>query len=316
MPMSNSFSSLFLGRFKPYYLYRLLKWKFGSRAPLGVGLKVTNRCPMGCRHCAWYKPDDPELSTKVWMSLIDEARRRGCIFALFEGGEPTMRDDLQILIDHANSRGMITELFTNGWNPLDVYEPDVFWISVDGLNEMHDRMRTKGSFHRLMENVDKLNKRKVISWTTINRDNVDSLEEICAFLSDRVTGMMFNFFYPYCGVDDLSLSKEERVLTGQKLLGLKSGGYRILNSDAFLERLDEDYTVYPWMGLTISSTGHLHHGCPIEQIQESYDCSECYMVCCREPALAYGLNIKSLNVIIDITCSENGLLWFKPCIDD
>ncbi len=84
-----------------------------------------------------------------------------------------------------------------------------------------------------------------------------------------------------------------------------------MNSDAFLERLGDDYTVYPWMGLTISSFGKILHGCPLDQIRASHYCSICYMVCCREPALAYGFNTASMRSIVDLTCSENGLLWFK-----
>lgn len=196
-PMQDSFLSTSAARFKPYYLYRLVKWKLGDRPPMGVCLKVTARCPMECRHCAWHRSPEPELSTEEWFRLINEARRRGCIFALFEGGEPTMRDDLRELMDHARSRGMITELFTNGWNAFHEYVPDAFRVSVDGVGEIHDWLRTPGSFDRLIENVERVVRKNVISWTTVTRYSMGHLDELCGYLSGRVSGMMFNFFYPY-----------------------------------------------------------------------------------------------------------------------
>ncbi len=306
--MSKFFSRKKLAKFKPYYLYRFLKWKLGDRSPLGVSMKVTSRCPLECKHCPWFNSETEDLPTERWFSLIDEAIGIGCTFALFEGGEPTMREDLGSLIDYAKSKGLYTLIFTNGWNPLDEYYPDVFWISVDEIGEMHDDIRRKGSFERLVNHIERLDRDKIITWTTIHRQNIGRLEELCEFLSRRVAGMMFSFFYPYEGVDDLSLSADERVRVGQRLLELKSE-YNIMNSDAFLSRLDEPYKVYPWMHLNISPEGYIHHGCPVEQAQSSYDCSVCFSVCCREPSLAYNLNISTLRMLSMITRSEDSLLW-------
>ncbi len=290
-----------LAKFKPYYLYRIIKWKLGNRSPLGVGFKLTYRCPLNCIHCSWNTKDEDELSTEEWKKIIDYSRKSGCVIALFEGGEPTLRDDLEILIQYAKEKGMITELFTNAYFPLKEYSPDIFWISVDGIGKKHDEIRGKGAFQKLKDNIEPLDNKKIITWTTISKKNMFELEEIRKTFSNKVEGMMFHFFYPYEDILDYSLTPEERRLVGLKLMDLKSS-YNIIPPKSYLIQLKENYKVYPWINMTVSPNGNIHQGCPVEQIQGEFRCTECYMACCRIPSLAYHFkrdSIRSLYKLVN-----------------
>lgn len=72
-------------------------------------------CNQNCVHCyaAGQKHSgEQELSTEKWKKIIDKCRDACIPQVTFTGGEPTMREDLLELIDHA--KWFITRLNTNG----------------------------------------------------------------------------------------------------------------------------------------------------------------------------------------------------------
>ncbi len=84
-------------------------------APLRLDCALTYRLPPGAK--ADYAPTkrvERELSTEEWKTILDKAWMRGIPHVTFTGGEPTLRDDLPDLIAHAEGRGMVTGLLTDG----------------------------------------------------------------------------------------------------------------------------------------------------------------------------------------------------------
>ncbi len=72
-------------------------------------------CNLKCRHCyAAGQPGAalPELTTNQWKQIINRLREAGVPQLTFTGGEPTLREDLAELIDHA--KWFVTRLNTNG----------------------------------------------------------------------------------------------------------------------------------------------------------------------------------------------------------
>ncbi|MCB4358160.1 pyrroloquinoline quinone biosynthesis protein PqqE [Quatrionicoccus australiensis] len=79
--------------------------------------EVTYRCPLHCVFC--YNPVDfakheAELSTEDWLRVLREGRELGAVQCGFSGGEPLLRDDLEILIGEARQLGYYTNLITSG----------------------------------------------------------------------------------------------------------------------------------------------------------------------------------------------------------
>jgi MoaA/NifB/PqqE/SkfB family radical SAM enzyme len=68
---------------------------------------------VGCGCCA-YQNVERELTTDEWKAVIDKAWQAGIPHVVFTGGEPTLRDDLPILITHAESIGQVSGLLTDG----------------------------------------------------------------------------------------------------------------------------------------------------------------------------------------------------------
>ncbi|MDG0026909.1 pyrroloquinoline quinone biosynthesis protein PqqE [Trinickia sp. Y13] len=85
--------------------------------PLWLLAELTYRCPLHCAFC--YNPVDfashgPELDTDAWRRVIAEARALGAAQIGFSGGEPLVRDDLEVLVAHARTLGYYTNLITSG----------------------------------------------------------------------------------------------------------------------------------------------------------------------------------------------------------
>jgi radical SAM protein with 4Fe4S-binding SPASM domain len=84
-------------------------------APYRMDLAVTYRCQNDCAHCYNARPRTfPELPAGDWKRMIDRLWELGIPHIVFTGGEPTLRKDLPELIAHAEGKGQITGLNTNG----------------------------------------------------------------------------------------------------------------------------------------------------------------------------------------------------------
>jgi radical SAM protein with 4Fe4S-binding SPASM domain len=84
-------------------------------APLRMDLALTFRCQNNCVHCYTGGPHETaELTTAQWKEVIDRLHQIGVFILTFTGGEPTFREDLPELLLHAQNKGMVTGLVTNG----------------------------------------------------------------------------------------------------------------------------------------------------------------------------------------------------------
>jgi len=85
--------------------------------PLWLLAEVTYQCPLHCVFC--YNPVDfaksgPELGTEDWLRVLREARAAGSVQCGFSGGEPLVREDLEVLVAEAHRLGFYTNLLTSG----------------------------------------------------------------------------------------------------------------------------------------------------------------------------------------------------------
>ena len=85
--------------------------------PLWLLAEITYSCPLHCVFC--YNPVDytqsgAELSTEEWFKVLRDARAAGSVQCGFSGGEPLVRDDLELLVAEAHRLGFYTNLLTSG----------------------------------------------------------------------------------------------------------------------------------------------------------------------------------------------------------
>ena len=88
-----------------------------ARAPVGMLCELTHRCPLQCPYCS--NPTDlervaTELTTEEWQSVMRQAGELGILQVHLSGGEPTVRKDLEEILESAVKAGLYTNLITAG----------------------------------------------------------------------------------------------------------------------------------------------------------------------------------------------------------
>ena len=84
--------------------------------PYAVLAELTHRCPLQCPYCSnplELERSSNELETKDWLRVIDQAAAMGILHIHFSGGEPTVRKDLEVLVEHAAKVGLYSNLITS-----------------------------------------------------------------------------------------------------------------------------------------------------------------------------------------------------------
>lgn len=91
-------------------------------------------CNQKCVHCyaaGQLQANEEELSTEEWKKIIEKCRQVCIPQVTFTGGEPTMREDLVELINHA--RWFVTRLNTNGIKLTKEYCRELSEASLDSV---------------------------------------------------------------------------------------------------------------------------------------------------------------------------------------
>jgi len=123
---------------------------------------LVRRCNLTCRHCYSISADvdfPGELSTDEVYAAMDDLKRFGVPVLILSGGEPLLRSDLPDIARRAKSMGFYVGLSTNGTlignhnvGELADIGFDYLGISLDGIEETHDRFRRKaGAFRAALE---------------------------------------------------------------------------------------------------------------------------------------------------------------------
>jgi len=262
-----------------YLAYRHAGWLLRRRAPLVAALKLTMRCNLNCRHCPWTQDQTQDLSTPAWMQIMKDLSRQGVLHVVLEGGEPTLRDDLQELIVCGKQLGMRVTIATNGTKSLHRYTPDRFLISVDGLEKQHDALRGQGAFALLMKNLSSTSLPKV-ALISLSQENVDQVLPILETFSEHLDGFWYSFVYDYRGQPQLALNRAQKQKVAKILLQAMSS-FNIVNTRSFLKQVGIPRKCRPWMLTTVTADGRQHSGCMVEAL-ESCVCELCDLPCHRE----------------------------------
>lgn len=159
---------------------------------------MTRRCNLKCVHCYAKSEDiayDNELTHEQSIAMIDDLAEFGVPVLLFSGGEPLVHPGLGEYAQYAVSKGMRAVISTNGTlitrkkaKHLKEIGLSYVGISLDGLEETHDRFRgVKGSFKRAMTAIENCQAEgiKVGLRFTINKRNVNDVPGVFDLLEEK-----------------------------------------------------------------------------------------------------------------------------------
>jgi pyrroloquinoline quinone biosynthesis protein E len=159
--------------------------------PLWLLAEVTYKCPLHCVFC--YNPVDyttygRELSTEDWLRVLRQGRELGAAQLGLSGGEPLMRDDLEIMVAEARKLGYYSNLITSG---VGLNEKRIAAFKEAGLDhiqlsfqdstrELNDFLSSTRTFE-LKQKVAKLIKQHgypMVLNCVLHRHNIDHVQQI------------------------------------------------------------------------------------------------------------------------------------------
>jgi MoaA/NifB/PqqE/SkfB family radical SAM enzyme len=266
----------------------------GHKSPLVNTMLVNYDCNLRCKHCSVQENIErlPGPRSFTYDGAVREMERKyqeGARIAFFEGGEPTLwKDgdkDLGDLIEAARSIGyFVTGYTTNGTNVI-FEQSDVISVSLDGPREVHDRIRGKGVFDRLMANLAITDHPNIFANMVVMQENKDALKATLEVVkaSDRINGLMLNFLTPPPESQALSLEEKRKVV--EEAVQLKAQGYPLLNTKrALKELLIEDYEARcpDWASAFVLPGPTYFYGCPMRGTEA---CKRCGFDAVREYSL-------------------------------
>lgn len=172
------------------FFSKLIKARIlGKSIPLSVGIHITNRCNFKCIYCYgnYHSINKDYLSTEHILSLINELNNMGTKWITLTGGEPLLRDDIEIIIAASKQKNIICSMNTNGSlirrKINAVKKLDYITVSLDGTKESNDANRGKGSFELAMDGIKclKENNIKFDVTSVITKNNYNDIGEIFNF---------------------------------------------------------------------------------------------------------------------------------------
>ena len=162
------------------------------KGPLWVNAEITYKCPLHCVFC--YNPldyastFDSELSTEDWLKVFKQSRELGAVQLGLSGGEPLMRDDVEIMASEATKMGYYVNLLTSG---IGLTEKRIAAFKEGGLGqiqlsfqdstkELNDFLSSTKTFE-LKSKVAKLIKEHdypMVLNVVLHRLNIDHIDQI------------------------------------------------------------------------------------------------------------------------------------------
>ncbi len=120
-------------------------------------LQITDSCNIRCKHCYIDDPGYNELSPTTVKNLLTEFEKMQGLRVLVTGGEPLLHSKFNEINEMLPDFSLRKVLFTNGTlltkELVSTLKVDEIQVSIDGLEEAHDRLRGAGTFRKTMEAV-------------------------------------------------------------------------------------------------------------------------------------------------------------------
>ncbi|KAF6244273.1 radical SAM protein [Nitrosopumilus sp. b2] len=226
---------------------------FGRKSPFYGSADIINVCNLHCEHCYWWlnRKENEDLTTQQWKKIIDEKFKKQHVFIVtLVGGEPMMRPDIvELFVKEFPKRACVV---TNGTFPIPYFKDIYFyWISIDGDEKTHNKIRGEGAWAKTRENVlnyVKNNGQKAWKdiWITmtINSQNYKTVEKVIDDWKDYTNKIGFQFHTPFMENDPLWLPfGKERDKVIDRLIDLKSNSLKnyIINPKEQLEIMKQNW---------------------------------------------------------------------------
>ncbi len=164
--------------------------------------ECTLRCNLNCLHCGsdcYASSEINDMEADIFLEqakIISKEFNPGAITVVITGGEPLMRKDIEYVGRELKNMGFRWSLVTNGYMYTQQRHKRLIeagigavTLSFDGLEQTHNWLRnSKSSFSKALSALELLVRAPKINFdvvTCVHQKNIDELEEIGRFLSEK-----------------------------------------------------------------------------------------------------------------------------------
>jgi MoaA/NifB/PqqE/SkfB family radical SAM enzyme len=180
--------------------------------PTSIVFLLTELCNAKCVHCDIWKNRGKEdgPTPDQWKAVLSDLRSwLGPVHVVFSGGEALLKPYTIDLVAHSSSIGLWQEILTHGYwrdqakiEQLALARPSRVTVSLDGLGEIHSRVRGKDDFFErtstTISTFQRMRKERSLNYqirlkTVIMSHNIDNVCDVARFASQDG---MHVFFQP------------------------------------------------------------------------------------------------------------------------
>ncbi|MFA6198624.1 MAG: radical SAM protein [Patescibacteria group bacterium] len=199
------------------------------RGAFGLQWHLTNRCDQRCRHCyIWRKQNlvgvelEPELEQcyRIADDFISFCRSIECNpVVTVTGGDPMLYPHFWEVMENLHTQGIPSVVLGNPYHlTLDKLlrmkglGVTSFQLSLDGMEQMHDYFRKKGSFRATLEAIKLINESGIRSMimSTVSMANYREMEDVVrTCVQHGVGNYAFARYCPTHGDQDQNIPPQE-----------------------------------------------------------------------------------------------------------
>jgi MoaA/NifB/PqqE/SkfB family radical SAM enzyme len=254
-----------------------------SMKPILLHYYITNRCNARCGFCDIWKetPKTDAAASNVKRNLAD-ARRAGCRFVDFTGGEPLLHPDLPLFCAEAKRLGFVTSVTTNCIAfPQRAKELagliDLLHFSLDADSALlHNRLRGADSYDRVIESIPIALASRLVPdlLFTYTNENIDAFEGVYGLARRHRLMVILDPVFSLDGKDIVGRAAHSRALSygrwqgvylNTALLNLRFGGGNRPDSNA-CRAVSSTILILPDNSLALPC---FHHAQKFVKIQDS-----------------------------------------------
>ena len=197
--------------------------------PVGGNFELTARCNFDCPMCYIHLSNEEvaargkELTAQQWISLAEQARDRGLIFALLTGGEPLVRKDFFEIYGAMKEMGLLISLNSNGStlqgeNLQKLIDDPPQRVNVSlygGSAETYRTMCGNDAFDRVVKNIRDMKQAGIdvrvnVSLTPYNYPDLEKIYAISKELKTVVK--VSSYMYPFGFTETAVIGFRRRML--------------------------------------------------------------------------------------------------------
>jgi len=239
---------------------------------------LTDNCNLRCPHCFHFRhigsnQTEPK-SIEAWQNLFKKLYKKGIRRVLLIGGEPALRLDV---IRLATNIFPYIDICSNGTIKIDDFYTQKIFVSIDGTEDYHDKLRGPGIFSKVLGNYTG-DKRVVLSMT-VTKDNLAHLEYVIKLaIAHNMMGVSCDIYTPSPAVreqDALFVNENDRKAIVSKFRSLKKKYPRhfLMSHSAikWFERSDHSRDACYWRQAVLHFDSQLNE----RESCKDLDCANC-----------------------------------------